>query len=348
MRSLFFTVLAILVSPLHFSGHAQAPALFDEETPIKLTLRGDLKTLFRDRGSEPKYHEINLIYGEGANQVLLPIKVKTRGHFRKGTQCDYPPLQLNFEDRPPVNSILSGAKKMKLVTPCQGDDYVLREYLVYKVSNLLTPRSFRARLVEVTYEDSVRDKISEPLYGVLLEEENQMARRNGAKSLDDKLVRPEQTNKEEYMKMAVFEYMIGNTDWSVEFRQNVKLIAMNDTDPPLPVAYDFDHAGIVSAPYANPPQGLELMSVRQRRYRGICTKDMSEFAPTFALFNQLKDKIYAVYKDSKLIDDRYRKNTLKYLDEFYNTINNPKKAAAEFQYPCYGSTANMVVQGLKK
>ena len=270
MRALSLTFFAILT--WHFA-YAQSSILFDEETPIKITLRGDLKKLFRDRGSVPAFHNVNLIYGEGTSAVTLPIRVKTRGHFRKGTQCDYPPLQLNFEDRPPVNSIFSGAQKMKLVTPCQGDDYVVREYLVYKMSNLLTPKSFRARLVEVTYEDSVRDKISDPLYGILLEEESQMAKRNGATAIDDKLVRPEQTNREDYMKMAVFEYMIGNTDWSVEFRQNVKLIAT--TGPPMTVPYDFDHAGIVNAPYALPPQGLELSSTLQRRYLGICTKDMA-------------------------------------------------------------------------
>jgi hypothetical protein len=345
MRSLL-SALVILVSSWHVT-HSQPTTLFEEEAPIKLTLRGDLKKLFRDRGSEPQYHRVSLVYGGGQNEVLVPIKVKTRGHFRKGTQCDYPPLQLNFEDRPPVNSIFAGSQKIKLVTPCQGDDYVLREYLVYKLSNLLTPKSFRARLVEVTYEDSVREKVSEPLYGILLEEESQMARRNGAKAVDDKLVRSEQTDKDGYRMMAVFEYMIGNTDWSVEFRQNVKLIAVSDGDTPFTVPYDFDHAGIVSAPYALPPQDMELISVRQRRYRGMCTQDMADFAATFAAFNTLKDKIYAVYRDSKLIDDRYRKATLKYLDEFYKTINNPKKAAAEFQYPCYGNTANVVVKGMK-
>jgi hypothetical protein len=346
MRFPFLSTLALLIMSWHFAN-AQA-TLFDEETPIKITLRGDLKKLMRDRGGDPQYHKVNLIYGEGTSQVSVPIRVKTRGHFRKGSQCDYPPLQLNFEEHPPLNSIFSGSQKIKLVTPCQGDDYVVREYLVYKMSNVLTPKSFRARLVEVIYEDSVRDKISEPLYGILLEEESQMARRNGAKAVDDKLVRPDQTNKDDYLKMAVFEYMVGNTDWSVEFRQNVKLIASNDTEPPSTVPYDFDHAGIVSAPYALPPDGLELTSTRQRRFRGICYKDMAEFAQTFDLFNQLKDKIYKVYKDSKLIDERYRKATLRFLDEFYATINNPKKAASEFQYPCYGSTANMVVQGMKK
>ena len=78
------------------------------------------------------------------------------------------------------------------------------------------------------------------------------------------------TERDHFLKMAVFQFMIGNTDWSVPYLQNIKFITKDSTKAPLTVPYDFDHAGIVSAPYALPAEELEMSSVLERRYRGYC------------------------------------------------------------------------------
>ncbi|MBK7650459.1 MAG: hypothetical protein IPJ20_06470 [Flammeovirgaceae bacterium] len=160
-----------------------------------------------------------------------------------------------------------------MVTPCQGDKYVVYEYLVYKLYNLISPMSFNARLVKMTFENlNGKGKNSEPLYGLLIEDETKMAQRNNTVAIDRTMVRPEQTQSKEFLSMAVFEYLIGNTDWSVQYRQNVKLIAPDSLSRPYAVPYDFDHAGIVSAPYAKPAEQLLLTSTRERRYRGFCCR----------------------------------------------------------------------------
>jgi hypothetical protein len=253
------------------------------------------------------------------------------------------------KDNPPQNSLFDRQLKMKLVTPCRGDKYVVREYLVYKLFNLITPKSFRARLVSVIYDDTVKGIQSEPLYGILLEEEDQMAQRNNAIIMKGKLVKPEQTRSDDFLKMAVFEYMIGNTDWSVQYLQNVKLIANDSLGVASTVPYDFDHAGIVNAPYAKPAEALLLNSTRERRYRGYCITAMSVFDKTFEHFNLLKEDIYGTYSKSPWLEDSYVKNTLKFLDDFYRIIDNPKTAKAEFGYPCNADgTGNVVIKGLKK
>lgn len=328
-----------------------AEGLFISDELLDLTLRGDTKTLFRDREDQPSYHRMTLTHtGVNGERVEVPLKVKTRGNFRRQSQnCFYPPLLLNFSDsKTPAGTLFSGQDKMKLVTPCRDQEYVVREYLVYKLYNLLTENSFRARLVRVTYVDDQKGKATDPLYGILLEDENQMAARNNSKIIKLNGLRPNKTEKDFFLPMAVFEFMIGNTDWSTQYRHNIKLCHKEAYPLPIPVPYDFDHAGIVSTPYAKPAPALNLGSVRQRLYRGYCVDDLSEFEPVVAQFNNLKEAFYGVYTNCPMLDDKYVAQTLRFLDDFYTTINNPKARAKAFNYPCLESgTGNLVIGGLK-
>lgn len=335
-----------------FSGvlSAQPDQLFGLEDILELTISGDVGGLMKDRGNDPQYHSLTLSYKNADNPVSIPVKIKVRGHFRKAKEnCTYPPLLLNFS-KETQNTLFEGQDKLKLVTPCRGDKYVVREYLVYKLYNQLTPRSFKVRLVKVTYEDpGSKSKKIEPLYGMLIEDEEQMAKRNNSVSVVGKLVRPDQTQRNDFLNMAVFEYMIGNTDWSVQYLQNVKLIASDSLSIPSTVPYDFDHAGIVGAPYALPAAELLMTSTRERRYRGYCIQDMSQFTDVIVRFNQKKDDFYKVYTSNTILEESYLKSTVKFLDDFYKTINDPKRLKNEFQYPCNpDGTGNVVIQGLKK
>jgi hypothetical protein len=343
-------VLALNVLPALI--FAQSDPLFDKEDLLELTISGDVGGLIKDRGDDPQYHPLILSYKNGdAGEVSIPLKIKVRGHFRKAKEnCTWPPLLLNFSKDSVQNTLFAGQDKLKLVTPCRGDKYVVREYLVYKLYSQLTPRSFKVRLVKVIYEDTnPKAKKTEPLYGMLIEDELQMAARNTATLVEGKLIRPEQSQRSDFLNMAVFEYMIGNTDWSVQYLQNVKLISTESTALSIPVPYDFDHAGIVVAPYALPAPELQLSSTRERRYRGYCIQDMNQFTEVIARFNERKEDFYKVYNGCTLIEESYLKSTLKFLDDFYKTINDPKKLKFEFQYPCDpDGTGNVVIQGLKK
>ena len=156
--------------------------------------------------------------------------------------------------------------------------------MVYKLYNLVTPKSFKARLVQVTLEDDKNKKPVTPFYGILLEEEKQMAKRNKLVSVVRK-IKPEQTQPDAFLNMAVFEYLIGNTDLSVQYLQNIKLLAKDFSAVPVTVPYDFDHAGIVSTPYAQPAEELQMSSVRQRRYgwRGCRCRQSSATGSAWSL-----------------------------------------------------------------
>ena len=118
---------------------------------------------------------------------------------------------------------------------------------------------------------------------------------------------------------------------------------------PVAVPYDFDHAGLVNAPYAKPAEELFMNSVRERRYRGYCVEDMKKFEPVFTFYNKIKNDIYLLYTNCNLLDEKYKNATLKYLDEFYTTINDPNKIKKAFGYPCdKKGTGNVVIKGLKE
>jgi hypothetical protein len=324
--------------------------LFDSDEVLNIILQGDISELLNDRSENMKMHPVSISYIDADGSTLfLRVNMKTRGHFRRLSQnCSYPPLSIQFIKNDTLSSsIFREQDNIKLVMPCNGDEYVVREWLVYKVYNLVTPKSFRARLVKVQLLDSKSKKETSPFYGMLIEEENQMAQRNRLKPMDIKII-PEKASTETFLDMAVFQYLIGNTDWSVQYLQNIKLMGLDSQALMYTVPYDFDHAGIVGAPYAKPAPELDLLSVNERRYRGYCIKDFKKFDTVIAHYKSLKKAIYDLYANSPLINDKYKKKVFKYLDDFYAILDNKNRCQKEFTYPCNkNGTGNVVIKGLK-
>ena len=325
--------------------------LFESDEVIQITLSGNVRDALNDRSGKPKKHIASLSYYQNNNsEIIIPVELQTRGNFRRMKEnCTYPPLWVYFpKDSSYLSSLFGKQKKTKLVMPCRDEEYIIREWLVYKLYNLFSPLSFQARLVKVKVEDPKIKKLPEPFYAMLLEEEKQMARRNNLMPIETGL-KPNQTQAEAFLTMAVFEYLIGNTDWSVQFLHNVKLLAKETNAIPITVPYDFDHAGIVDAPYAHPAEELQMRSIQERRYRGYCVPDLKAFDSVIARFNSLKNEVSNIYKECKLLDEKYLKFVLNFIDDFYKTINDPKSWHRDFKYPCDpNGTGNFVIKGLKE
>ena len=330
---------------------AAEKGLFDSDEILQVTLKGNIRDLLNDRTDKATLFPVELSYkNEDSSDVFIPIMAKTRGHFRRMRgNCTYPPILLQFEkEGAHQQTIFREQQKLKLVMPCRGDQYVVREWLAYRMYNLVTPFSFRARLVKVKLEDERNKRSPEPFYGILLEEESQMAKRNNGAVVEDKL-QPQQIEQEAFLKMAVFQYLIGNTDWSVQYLQNIKLVAVDEGSPIIAVPYDFDHSGLVNAPYAKPAEELLMSSTRERRYRGYCVQDLNVFNDVLAEYRRLKDDLYGLFTEEDLMDQKSVKSTLQWLDGFYATINNPKAWQKDLAYPCDKSgTGNVIIRGLKE
>ena len=351
-----------LLSPILLAAQTKAPKspkkklapftpgpLFKSDEVLQLKFTGKLNSLFNDRGDNSASHPILLQYKDKDSLVSIHLMVKTRGYFRRDkSMCKVPPLMLNFlKENKLKNTVFQKQNKLKLVVPCQGDEYVIREWLVYKLYDLISPRSFKARLAQVEFEDSLGKRKTETRYCFLLEDEKELAKRNNGFLWDKTMVAMTNTDRTEFKKMAIFQFMIGNTDWSVPYLQNIKLLKTDSLKPPYTIPYDFDHAGIVSTPYALPAEELEMSSVQERRYRGFCEPDKSAFKEAFALFNSLKNDFYNVYTNNSLLDAKYIKFVTRYLDDFYKIINSDKAIEEEFGHPCR-QEQRIEIKGLKE
>ena len=173
-----FLVFAIAIFAQTKPGPVKG--LFENDSVLKITLSGNLRDLMTDKADNPQNHPVTVAYMQDGKEISVNAEAKTRGHFRRTMgNCTYPPLLLQFTKSDTLSSsIFKEQDKLKLVMPCVGDDYVIKEWLVYKIYNLVTPKSFRARLVAVELYDSKKKKSTSPFYGILLEEEKQMAKRN--------------------------------------------------------------------------------------------------------------------------------------------------------------------------
>lgn len=319
------------INQLALVGPRPADALFAGEDALEFTLTTPLRNVLKDRGETPVEHPAELRYTDpNLASVTLPVKLKVRGNFRRRrTNCSFPPLLVNFPKKKARNTVYEHQDKLKLITHCQTDEYVLREYLVYKLYNLLTDVSFRARLARVTYADSAGKSAPETHWAFWLEDEEAMAKRNRTK-LDKRLrMNMGRTDSLTMATVAVFEYMIGNTDWSVPYRHNIRFVADSAHRLPMPIPYDFDHAGIVDAHYAQPAAQLNIESVRDRLYRGPAYPP-ELFQQVFEHFNRLKPHFYALYQQERRLNPSYVRRTLNYLDDFFTLINKPASVKAVF------------------
>lgn len=329
--------------------NAKLGPLFKNDSIIQLKIITNIKALQKDRGENPINHWAKLLYArKKKGYITIPIKLKVRGNFRRlTTNCIFPPLLLDLPMKKDKNSIFERQNRLKLVTHCQSEEYIFQEYLVYRMYNLIAEYSFRARLAQVTYEDSAGKREPQIRYAFLIEDEKDLAKRYSAKNFNLKQNPMSRVDSLNMATVAVFEYLIGNTDWSVPFLHNIKLIVKKGYSYPIPVPYDFDHSGIVEAKYARPPEQLELASVRERLYRGL-TYSPEILNRVFDRFRKAKPEIYALYEANQRLNAGYIKRTLRYLDDFYKTIDNPKEVKRVFVYGGGKSQgAGVVVKGLK-
>jgi len=334
---------AMLASPLLAQAPepkppAPPPTFFDTETPLTLALTANLKELRGDKEEEVPWRPATIAYaGTDAAPVKVPLRVRTRGIWRLKT-CEFPPLRLNFTSEAAKGTLFQGLDKPKLVSYCRNNDrfeqYVLQELQLYRIYQLLTPVSHKVRLVRLAYTDSAKGKVETTRYAILLEEPKAIAARLGGTVLEQKGALPGDLDEFHDALVGVFQYFIGNTDFSTHGLHNVELLAQPD-GVILPLAYDFDFSGAVNASYATVDPRLSVTRVRDRLFRGFCTP-REAFTRVFALFNEKKPQIYALYNDQvgSLMDRGVAKETLKYFDDFYRTINDPRLARRNILEAC--------------
>jgi hypothetical protein len=215
---------------------------------------------------------------------------------------------------------------LKLVVQCAGgaeyEQYVLREYLAYRIHNVLTRQSFRARLAKVSYVDRASGKPMGTRLGIFLEDGGDVARRLEGRVVELQRLLFENLDNDSLMPAMIFEYMIGNTDMSIFALHNVRIVQRQDKSLHV-IPYDFDFSGLVNAPYALPARGFLLKNVTERLYRGPC-RSQELVDPYVANFVAKKDVIRALPDQIPGFSRPSRDESRNYIDGFYSSINSPK------------------------
>lgn len=308
------------------AASAQTPPLFQTGEPLVFELRTDLRALFRDRSANRIEYPGTLRFsaGSGVDTGSVKVQLRTRGIFRLKL-CPFPPIRVDLPARRVAHTSFAGQDKLKLVTHCRGDRSsernLLKEYALYRAFNAVTDSSFRVRLAHITYVDTTRaDTVTR--YGFFIESDEALAQRLGTVVLARDNVHDATTDPSYITLVAVFQYLIGNTDWSVWGRHNIAIV--HDTTGSrgmLAVPYDFDFSGAVNAPYAVPPEQLPIASVRERWYRGFCQPD-TVLSDAIARVRAAKDSIYAAVRAVPGLPEGDAKNLLGYFDGFFREIDD--------------------------
>ncbi len=319
------------------SLQAQQP-LFQSEEIIHLTLTCEWQNVLDDRGHDPNYHKAILGYtDETGRDWDIEVKVKARGNYRKDPfMCDFPPLRINFDKDMTEPRHFTGINKLKMVTHCQTDEYILREYYIYRMYQLFTDYSLRVRLVKIDYVDAEGISPTETHYSFFIEDADDMAERFGAVEIDDDiLVEAEDVTAEDLLRIHMFQYMIANMDFVVADRQNVKIITNPERGGrPLVVPYDFDWSGLVDASYTRMTLGENVSSYeRRQKYKKLCLP-ASLYESMMEEFLDKKDAIWSLYENSELLSEESVDYTLDNLKSFFKTIKKSKSIDKVFLADC--------------
>jgi hypothetical protein len=295
--------------------------LFDTDDLFEISLKFDINQYKRVK-SDTSYLDAVLTYHiNKTDSVSKNIKVRARGNIRRTSLCDFPPLMLNFHMKDDVGTEFAGINKLKIVPYCKigYEQYVLKEYLVYKLYNVLTDYSLRVRLFKITYLNSVKDKKPITQFGFAIEPASLLEKRTKTKELSYSAVTQRSVKPDILDRAAIFNYMIGNTDWSVPIKHNVLLLTNSKNVPTnenLIVPFDFDYAGLVGTDYAVPFETLPIKTVQERLYMAVCRTD-TEFKNALAEFSEKKDEFYKVINDFQYLNEKSKKTMTNYLDGFF-------------------------------
>ncbi|TAE47438.1 MAG: hypothetical protein EAZ89_17915 [Bacteroidetes bacterium] len=316
MRGIFILLLLPLL--LAAPAKAQTP-FFGSEELLEFSLSTDLRAFLAERNDSASYRTALLTWNEDGALRKLEVEIKPRGNFRmKSNYCTFPPIRIKAKAET-QNTPFEGMSRMRLMTPCAEDQYVLREYLVYRMYNMLTDTSFRVRLARVTYVDTEGSMSPVRSYAFFLEDPEEMAARLGATYLK----KPSATDSMERSFMPLlhgFECMIGNTDWNVEIGKNIAMLSFPGMQHLVPVPYDFDWSEAVHAPYT----GLDDEFDR-RVFRRLCATQ-AEIEITFERFKHIRNQQKSLLRDFVLLEEEMRKEMEDLFDDFYRKISRSHTA----------------------
>lgn len=356
MRTAVLLLCIVLPSTLAAQEYGSSPRhpLFQSDAVLKAVLTAPISQTYAQRHQEARIYfpgQWTYVDEDGSTQ-RLQVSIRTRGHFRREV-CELPPLQLNFKKSEVKGTLFAGQNKLKLVAPCKPGDryqqYVLLEYLAYKIFQLLSDRSYTTRLVRLSYVD--RDEQLDPWTAIafVIEDDADMARRLDLDRVNVESVLYRQLDHARMALVQMFQLLIANNDYSLikpsgddDCCHNIDLLGIEDDmqemmpdESILPVPFDFDFSGLVNASYAAPPSQVPIRDVRFRFFYGLCVpRPLLDGA--IAHVQSKRGEIFELIADIEYLDEKMREKTRDYIGEFFEIIDDPEQIEEKIVSRCRG------------
>jgi len=309
--------------------------LFQSNEILDVRIVAPVSTLLSERPIDEELPGTFQYTNSAGEAVVFDIKVRTRGKFRRDKDnCRFPPLRLNFAKSQTKGTLFHKQNKLKLVTHCQSSpkygEVLLREYVAYRLLNVMTDASFRVRLLRITYVDNERQRNDDVKYGFIIEHKDRLAKRMDKTVLNLPGTSPQSLNPEFANTISLYHYLIGNTDFSTvkgpkgEACCHNQVLFGNEGESVWSIPYDLDQAGLVNAPHAKPSKNFDIKTVTQRLYRGRCIHN-DYLNATIANYQSKRAELLQVVDELTVADDRSTKSMTRYIEKFFKTLESERR-----------------------
>jgi len=317
------------LAPSPIGTIAEEPLSFFEyiirDSISKMTMMADFSTLRKNKYVEEYYDgHLSFLNGDSLLQSFS-ASFRSRGNSRKKL-CFHPSLKIKLPKKKLKKYGLNKDNKYKLVCQCSygkvHQQSLLREYLAYKIFNLISPYSFRVHLLEIDYIELPKARKTKRV-GFLLESKKSLEKRLDGIILEREEIELDKISRTESIRMSLFQYMIANTDWNIPALHNVKLLLSQDKDL-VPIPYDYDYSGIADTPYAtaNPDYPIKKHTDRYFLSNEYTEEEINE---QLVYFLEQKEEVIALINQSDFLSRSSRRFVNRFINEFYKTIENEKK-----------------------
>ena len=300
----------------------------------EITLEAEFDSILNSKKFE-QYLNGKLIFKD-KNDIKrnIPVQVKQRGKYRRRI-CNFPPLKLKFAKKHlTAMSLETKSDNLKIITHCLEDQYkskenLLREYLVYKLYEFHSEKHFRVHLVKIKYKTPTEKRFRFERYAIILEDDENMANRLGGKIFDTPNCSLKRMKHEDLKINAVYQFMIGNSDWDPIMVRNIKLVQKDSLEKFDVVPYDFDFSGLVNAPYAIPNPNFDIKNIRDRVMQCKFHSE-EELQKVIELFLNKKEPVLDYCKNFKALPKSSRRDIKEYLTSFYSILENEELRKSTF------------------
>jgi hypothetical protein len=326
--------------------------LFESHSVLELTMPVNFDALCRPSETpDCEYTSTVFEYRDVAgNMQTVPISIRRRDGWRAmKTNCQVPTIFVRFSDEDTVGTPFEGQSTLALTSHCgkgispdnqrsltlqdEFESYVGNEYLGYRLYNLITEISLEVRFVRIRYVNPDNPRRDFTRNAFFSEHFESLAERFDAELLPGQSFDPEKLDLNAADQMALFNYMIGNTDWSIADQDNVILLRF-PSGKHVPVLFDLDMSGLVNAYYATPPPSLPIKTVKQRYYQGFCHPD-TDWDTLFAGFSELEKSVRTMLAETPGLGRGDRRTSGVYLDSFFEILDSQESRTGKIKDACH-------------